>query len=110
MIFAQRYRIRTFPQIILCLGIPKFLIQSFLLHQFLMAASLRRLPSVKHQNILAETAGGQPMGNVHGCLLPHHPVNPCKYLILPHRIQRRRELIRIAKGASLYNALANNNF
>lgn len=50
--------------IILCLRIPQFLIEPFLLHQFFMAPSLGHPAMLKHQDLVAETAATHPVGNI----------------------------------------------
>ena len=50
--------------IILCLGVPELPVQPILFHQLFMAALLDDPPLIEYQNILAEPAGGKPVGDV----------------------------------------------
>ena len=52
--------------IILCLGVPELTVQSFLFHQFFMTALLDDPSLIEYQNILAESAGGKPVGDIKG--------------------------------------------
>ena len=76
--------------IVLCLRIPQLLVQPFLPLQLLVPAALNHLPLVKHEDILAETAGGKTVGNIDRSLVSDHLVKSGIHFALRLRVGVRR--------------------
>lgn len=67
-------------------------------HQHIVTAALDQFSFMKNGDIIAEAAGGEPVGDEQGRLFPCHLVHAVIDLELRNRIERRRGLVEDHEG------------